>query len=545
MVQIKRAVGIAAAVFTMSSALIGGASVAQAATAGKPKLSIVAVAPSNGSTRGHTPLTITGSGFSGVKKVTFGSTDARDFNVVNSTTIEVWTPEHAAGIARITVHTAHGETPRSGASFRFIQVKQPGAWQAKATPMLDGKPWVDHDAQDDADSSRFVTACASASLCYQTGEFARESGGDFVSILVTHDDASTSSQQTPTSPAGLDAQLYAISCATSTWCLGVGSQSPGGTSEALVENLQDGTATPSAIAPESGYNQFWLSGVACAAEDECAAYGGEVSTGSPSSIVSIVAIDQGGSWQVTHVPFIPSAIDCSVPTSCVAVGDKHIATWNGDTWTTSILPKPSGSTSSWSANLIACPAIGECTVTGDANHASGAGDLHIAVWTWHAGSWSVQQLPLADQEPNRPGYPLAGLSCPAAQQCFAAGDWSEGLLVHEDGSTLTEQGAPIPAGFGKKIPATDLLSISCPSVMSCDAVGTVGVYGLAETWRGGVWTSTLVRKRPLATGVAPLELDSVQCVSAERCLTSGLLYTGFAEEEGWSNVQEVYAVLPS
>ncbi len=56
-------------------------------------------------------MTISGTGFTTVKHVKFGTTTARTFTVKSSTQIVATSPAHAAGQVRISVTTAAGTTP--------------------------------------------------------------------------------------------------------------------------------------------------------------------------------------------------------------------------------------------------------------------------------------------------------------------------------------------------------------------------------------------------------------------------------------------------
>ena len=69
---------------------------------------VTRVAPSSGSAKGGTQVTITGSGFTGATAVTFGKTAAASFTVVSATQITAVSPAHAAATVNITVTTPAG-----------------------------------------------------------------------------------------------------------------------------------------------------------------------------------------------------------------------------------------------------------------------------------------------------------------------------------------------------------------------------------------------------------------------------------------------------
>jgi hypothetical protein len=70
-------------------------------TAAVPQVS--SVSPSGGSILGGTPVTITGSNFTGATSVTFDGVSATSINVVNSTTITCVTPAHVQGLVNVVV----------------------------------------------------------------------------------------------------------------------------------------------------------------------------------------------------------------------------------------------------------------------------------------------------------------------------------------------------------------------------------------------------------------------------------------------------------
>lgn len=73
---------------------------------------ITLVSPNMGATEGGTPVTITGTNFTGATSVTFGGTPAPNLIVVSSTTITVTTPAHPTAEADVVVSTPGGTATR-------------------------------------------------------------------------------------------------------------------------------------------------------------------------------------------------------------------------------------------------------------------------------------------------------------------------------------------------------------------------------------------------------------------------------------------------
>jgi hypothetical protein len=116
----------------------GGASMSYAgevaAIGGKvfsPVPAALSIAPSAGPTAGGTTVTITGSNFTKVRSVSFGTTPATSFTVDSLTSIRAVSPAAPAGTVHVTVTNAFGTSPQltpgffGGPSTRFFYVAAP------------------------------------------------------------------------------------------------------------------------------------------------------------------------------------------------------------------------------------------------------------------------------------------------------------------------------------------------------------------------------------------------------------------------------------
>lgn len=81
---------------------------------------ITSLNPATGPTGGTTYVTITGANFTGATSVTFGGTLAPFYTVVNSTTITVYTPAHAAGTVEVRVTNAAGTSLNAGTADDYV-----------------------------------------------------------------------------------------------------------------------------------------------------------------------------------------------------------------------------------------------------------------------------------------------------------------------------------------------------------------------------------------------------------------------------------------
>lgn len=83
---------------------------------------ITNVTPTSGPTTGGTSVTITGTNFSAVTGVSVGGNPA-SFAAINSNTIAIVTPSHAAGLADVNVTTSAGSATAADA---FTYISSPG-----------------------------------------------------------------------------------------------------------------------------------------------------------------------------------------------------------------------------------------------------------------------------------------------------------------------------------------------------------------------------------------------------------------------------------
>ncbi|MET7304310.1 IPT/TIG domain-containing protein [Embleya sp. NPDC005575] len=85
---------------------------------------VTSVTPNSGPAAGGTPVTVTGTHFTGSTAVAFGPTPAASFTVVNDTTIVATAPPGAPGTVDVTVTGPNGTSPTSAAD-RYIYAAAP------------------------------------------------------------------------------------------------------------------------------------------------------------------------------------------------------------------------------------------------------------------------------------------------------------------------------------------------------------------------------------------------------------------------------------
>ena len=158
---------------------------------------VTAVNPSSGPTGGGTPVTITGTNFTGATTVKFGSNNAASYTIDSSTQITATSPAGSAGTVDVTI-TAAGGTSATGAFDHFTYV---------AAPTVTGIS----PASGPAGGNSSVTITGTSFTVVAAVKFGSTNATNFA--------VDSNTQITATSPAGVVGQTVDITVTT-----------PGGTS---------------------------------------------------------------------------------------------------------------------------------------------------------------------------------------------------------------------------------------------------------------------------------------------------------------------------
>jgi len=310
-------------------------------------------------------------------------------------------------------------------------------------------------------------------------------------------------QRTP-SPRVVLTNLYAVSCAAPSACVGVGAPADlavkwNGATWTIQRTPQFTDPAESAI----------LYGVSCASSTACTAVG---TTGSPASRapISLAIRWNGSTWQVQRTPdrSVPSggtylkAVSCAGRSACTAVGyvgDQEIAegnvplamSWNGARWTIASTPVPAG-TNNTNLNGVSCVSAAVCMAVGYAAESTGVGTVPLAE-RWNGSAWAISPMPAPAGEGLE--TTLYGVSCTSRNACTAVGDYydpvdsrTRSLAERWNGSAWAIQQTVNPGND------VDVYGVACASSTACTAVGrtfggaTTGWTSLIEHWNGATWT---------------------------------------------------------
>jgi hypothetical protein len=299
----------------------------------------------------------------------------------------------------------------------------------------------------------------------------------------------------------------------------------------LVSASAAGAATWSAenmAIPQTPQGQLFS--ISCAANDACEGVGQVVDA--QGNTRALAERGNGSSWKAQSAPSIDgpltslSAVSCSGPTSCIAVGSYQGNTtggmlaerWDGSSWTVQLLSNPSGATGF--LNSVSCTTSRACTAVGFAFNNRTGRQLSL-VEVWNGFGWRAQRTPTPS---GAQGAELTGVSCTSPTACTAVGSYfgQDGLPLPMAQSRVKSnwqlEAVPVPAGAIVTAPS----SVSCSAADACTLVGTYLTndqqFGLADRWNGFAWAQQTV---PAPAGRPFVDLAGVSCPSASACIAVG------------------------
>jgi len=322
-------------------------------------------------------------------------------------------------------------------------------------------------------------SCISASACTAVGYYYQNTN---VQTLIERWNGSTwSIVSSPDTNATLDNYLSDVSCTSSSVCTAVGYHFNGSADQTLVERSK-GSAWSIVPSPDMGAGlSEYLSGISCPSPDTCTAVGAFKSAGNYQALIERW---NGRTWSIvrsqdtrtTEGNYL-SGVSCAAGNTCTAVGRYFTGTEFktlverelGAGWSITSSPNMSHSHDN-DLNGVSCTAASNCTAVGDY-------DTGIATRTliehFHKGGWSIVPSPKA--KPRRADY-LNGISC-TTKTCIAVGHYFTGtasltLIERSVGSNWS-----IVASPNVNTRKTNSFNgVSCTSSSACTAVGYYSLF---------------------------------------------------------------------
>jgi len=243
--------------------------------------------------------------------------------------------------------------------------------------------------------------------------------------------------------------------------------------------------------------------------------------------------------------FALNGVSCVSATFCEAVGYTQASNvspelplamvWNGSSWSTQVVPLPSGQTGGRLSGVSClsatwCLAVGDSTPTADYRQGQAGSVL------WNGSQWTS-----ATTAPNPPpgnGIPpnvysfFSSVACTSPSWCQAVGQWqftngfyAAGLLELWNGNSWGL--APVAPPYAND---SLLASVSCAGPQFCAAVGYSDTNPsdpttdrtLIEMWNGSAWS---IVASPNLGGANGDQLEGVSCFAATSCSAVGTYAT--------------------
>jgi hypothetical protein len=216
--------------------------------------------------------------------------------------------------------------------------------------------------------------------------------------------------------------------------------------------------------------------------------------------------------------------------SWIALASPQLAsatTTVSPSWSIVRTPNPAGARDSVLTD-VSCPAPRACTSVGYFTDRAGAGEA-LAERS-HGGRWAIEPTPAST---GARAALLFGVSCPSVRSCVAVGSVTarSGITVplveRWNGSRWSIEPTPTRA-VARRARVSYLAGVSCSSTRACVAVGhagnSVGTSGstLAERWVGGRWR---LARTPARAGARVSFLSGVSCTSSVACTAVGYTTT--------------------
>ena len=247
-----------------------------------------------------------------------------------------------------------------------------------------GKAWTVESVPQLKHTSSFLqgVSCSSTTFCVAVGLY-YSTGANAASALIERWDGTRWSIQTT---GATDAQLWAVSCPSSTACEAAGYHVSSSGPSVLAERWTGSKWVAQATAaPPGGAQNTYLGGVSCWAPNSCIAAGGtNRSKAVPASVLS--ERWNGNVWSEVGMPIValPAvsqliSVSCSSATACSAVGQSSdmnsrgvtlrsaplVERWNGTRWTIEPSPNPAVGTPSLGVLAgVSCVSSTSCVAVG-------------------------------------------------------------------------------------------------------------------------------------------------------------------------------------
>jgi hypothetical protein len=398
-----------------------------------------------------------------------------------------------------------------------------------------GSAWVIHATPNPAGASNSQlngVSCPSPGTCASAGTSVGSTGFG-VPMAEAWNGTAWRIHAIPSPTGARSSQLEGVSCASATACTAVGTYQNSPLTNATLAETWNGTAWSLQATPNpAGSIDSNLQAVSCASPSACIAVGTYLDH--PAGATFALAESWNGTaWNLQHIPtpagakyVALEAVSCTAVDACTAIGfyrnhaqvQQGLAeTWNGTSWTIQTIAEPGQLSLLFGVD---CNSASACTAVGWYN--TGTGDAEPLAEAWNGTSWQVQKvvLPAGSQ-----GGSLSSVSCTTATACTATGSYfaSPGGAFAErwNGTTWSFQSVPYPPNYQTSTSQIVLSAVACRSASACVAVGNYTPNNTPATF-AAVWNGTKWSLRPidLPVGTIGSILTGMSC-AASHCVAAG------------------------
>lgn len=205
-------------------------------------------------------------------------------------------------------------------------------------------------------------------------------------------------------------------------------------------------------------------------------------------------------------------------------------------------PLPASAKGHYNVGLtdVACAAPRNCAAAGYLDSSTVSRGL---LFVDEDGSWSVSEPPLpATLRQGNKSESVVSVACPAVGHCVAVGEAASGpqlepLVFTQRTRGWQETVAPLPAGAK----GGNLGFLSCPSIGNCTAAGTYidssgNDQGLLLDESSGEWTPSKAGLPPngsVTAGGQPPAIQGLSCWAAGNCAAVGIYGDTHGSPQGW------------
>jgi hypothetical protein len=360
-------------------------------------------------------------------------------------------------------------------------------------PLVSASTWTNANAASGSASNALnAVSCATSSFCVAVGTQNTATGGG---VLIEQWNGTAWSVATGVSiPASPNDTLDGVSCAGPSFCLAVGGQGAG----ALAE-MWNGTSGSSVTVPvPSGINGINnLYSVSCVATNVCQALG-TAFTGTTPGVYGVQWNGTTLSLTTAATPTVSAGalveangMSCSSPTACVAVGTNDATNtttgtpfaeqWNGSAWSLADTGVSTGLATGSRLSSVSCVGATWCQAVGVA---AGTPTTSL-IETWNGTQWTgASGVPSTSASVAQA---LTGVDCFSTTTCSAVGFTGAGAtlatLALVWNGTAWSIAANTPQGGPSATPAaTSLAAVTCLTNWTCIAVGSYAITGGVDSF---------------------------------------------------------------